>query len=148
MSGHPEGLEASVSGRRIAWGIAAAAVLANAAGYALDLYSGFGWFDRVLHFATTFALTHWLAVFVLRRVLADNGQHRLLLAIVITCAGVAAGAWWELLEWGYDHLVPGDAIKGKHDTMLDLVMDTGGALLASWMSLRVLRPARGGEGGV
>lgn len=148
MNGSATGMEASVSGRRIAWGLAAAAVLANAAGYALDLYVRFGWFDRVLHFATTLALTYWLAVFVLRRVLADNGQHRLLLAIVITCAGVAAGAWWELLEWGYDHLVPSDAIKGKHDTMLDLVMDTGGALLASWMSLRVLHPARGGEGGV
>ena len=142
------GMAASPDGRRIAWGLAAAAVLANAAGYALDLYSGFGWFDRVLHFATTLALTYWLAVFVLRRVLADDGQHRLLLALVITCVGVAAGAWWELLEWGYDQLAPGDAIKGKHDTMLDLVMDTGGALLASWMSLRVLHPARGSEGGV
>ena len=81
------------------------------------------------------------------RLLLRNGEQ-LLLAIVITCAGVAAGAWWELLEWGYDYIVPGDAIKGKHDTMLDLVMDTGGALLASWMSLRVLRPARGGGGGV
>ena len=147
MRGYPEGLEATPTGRRIAWGLAAVLTLVNVAGYVFDLYARYWWFDRVLHFATTLVLTYWLAVFVLRRVLADNGQHRLLLAIVITCAGVAAGAWWELLEWGYDHLVPGDAIKGKHDTMLDLVMDTGGALLASWMSLRVLRPARGGERG-
>lgn len=141
MSQDVPGMEASPDGRRIAWGLAAAAVLANAAGYALDLYTRFGWFDRVLHPATILALTYWLAVFVLRRVLTGAGQHRLLLAFVITCAGVAVGAWWEVAEWVFDQLVPGDVIKGKHDTMMDLVTDTAGAVGAALLSLRVLRPA-------
>jgi uncharacterized membrane protein YjdF len=134
------GLEASPAGRRIAWGLAAVAVLANIAGYALGLYIRYGWFDRVLHPATILALTYWLAVFALRRVLMDARQHRLLLAFVIACVGVAIGAWWEVAEWGYDQFVSGNVIKGKHDTIMDLMTDTAGALGAALMSLRVLRP--------
>ncbi len=145
MNKHMAGLEASPVARRIAWGLAAVAVLANIAGYALGLYTRFGWFDRVLHPATILALTYWLAVFVLRRVLTGAGQHRLLLAFVIACVGVAIGAWWEVAEWGYDQLVPGNVINGKHDTIMDLVTDTAGALGAALMSLRILRPAREGQ---
>ena len=143
MSGRPAGLEASPDGRRIAWGLAVVLTLANVAGYAFDLYARFWWFDRVLHAATILALTYWLAVFVLRRVLTGAGQHRLLLAFVVACVGVAIGAWWEVAEWGFDRVAPGDVIKGKYDTIIDLVMDTLGAALGAWMSLRVLRPARG-----
>ena len=143
MTAYVAGLESSPASRRIAWGLAAALLLANIAGYAFDLYTRFSWFDRVLHPATILALTYWLAVFVVRRVLTDAGRQRLLLAFVIACVGVAIGAWWEVAEWGYDQLVPGNAIKGKHDTILDLITDTAGALLAGLMSLRALRPARG-----
>lgn len=143
MNGHTAGLEASPASRWIAWGLATALLLANVAGYAFDLYTRFPWFDRVLHPATILALTYWLAVFVVRRVLTNAGQHRLLLAFVIACAGFAIGAWWEVAEWGYDQLVPGNSIKGKHDTILDLITDTAGAMTAGLMSLRALRPTRG-----
>ncbi len=98
MSGHPEGLEATPAGCRIAWGLAAVLALANVAGYAFDLYARFWWFDRVLHAATILAFTCWSAVFVLRWVLTGVGRHRLLLAAVIACVGVAVGAWWEVAE--------------------------------------------------
>lgn len=147
MSGPPGDLEATLTGRRIAWGLAVALALANVAGYAFDLYARFWWFDRVLHAATILALTYWSAVFVLRRVLADPGRHRLLLAATVACVGVAVGAWWEVAEWGFDQLMPGDVIKGKYDTIIDVVMDTIGAGAAGWMSLRALRPARR-DGGV
>lgn len=143
MSGHAAGLEATPDGRRIAWSLAAALTLANVAGYAFDLYARFWWFDRVLHAGTILALTYWSAVFVLRRVLTDAGQHRLLLAFVVACVGVAIGAWWEVAEWGFDRVAPGDVIKGKYDTIIDLVMDTLGAALGGWMSLRALRFAPG-----
>ena len=146
MSGHPEGLQATPAGRRIAWGLAAVLTFVNVAGYAFDLYARFWWFDRVLHAATILALTYWSAVFVLRRVLTGVGRQRLLLAAVIACVGVAVGAWWEVAEWGFDRVAPGDVIKGKYDTIIDLVMDTLGAALGAWMSLRALRPARGGGG--
>ena len=146
MSGRGEGSRADPAARRTAWGLAAVLALANAAGYALDLYARFWWFDRVLHAATILALTYWAAVIVLRRVLAGAGRHRLLLAATIACVGVAVGAWWEVAEWAFDQAFPGDVIKGKHDTIVDLVADTLGAALAAWMSLRALRPA-GAPGG-
>lgn len=135
------GLRATPAGRRIAWGLAAALALANAAGYAFDLYARFWWFDRVLHAATLLAVTYWAAVFVLRRVLTGIGRHRLVLAATIACVGVAVGAWWEVAEWAFDRVAPGDVIKGKYDTVIDVVMDTLGAALGAWMSLSALRPA-------
>ena len=143
MSGHPGtpavhaavGLRATPAGRRLAWGLAAVLVVANAAGYAFDLYGRLWWFDRVLHAATILALTYWAAVFVLRRVLTGVSRHRLLPAAVVACVGVAVGAWWEVAEWAFDEAFPGDVIKGKYDTVIDLVMDTLGAALAAWMSL-------------
>ena len=136
-------LEPTAWGRALAWTLAAVMLVANLAGYALDLYQRFWWFDRVLHAATILALTFWSAVFVLRRVMTDAGQHRLLLAFVVACVGVAIGAWWEVAEWGFDRVAPGDVIKGKYDTIIDLVMDTLGAALGAWMSLRALRPVSG-----
>ena len=147
MSGHAAGLEATPDGRRIAWALAVVLTLANIAGYAFDLYARFWWFDRVLHAATILALTFWSAVFVLRRVMTDAGQHRLLLAFVVACVGVAIGAWWEVAEWGFDRVAPGDVIKGKYDTIIDLVMDTLGAALGAWMSLHALRLVPGNSKG-
>ena len=50
-------METTPRGRAIAWLLAVALGAANAAGYALDLYARFWWFDRVLHACTIFALT-------------------------------------------------------------------------------------------
>jgi hypothetical protein len=147
MKEYAQGSAASPAGRRIAWGLAVAITLANIAGYAFDLYARFWWFDRVLHAATIFTLTYWFAVFVLPRVLSGAGQQGLLLAGVVICAGVAVGAWWEVAEWGFDQVAPGNVIKGKYDTVFDVVMDTVGAALAAWMGLRALQPgATRGDG--
>ncbi len=107
-------MEATAEGRRVAWFLAVALGVANAAGHVLDLHARFWWFGRILHACTVFALTFWLAV----------------------------GALWEVAEWGFDRIAPGDVIKGKHDTIIDIVMDTLGALLAGVASLNSLRSAR------
>lgn len=145
MSGRAQGLVTIPAGRRVAWILAISLTLANAAGYAFDLYARFWWFDRVLHAATILAPTYWIAMFGLRHVLAGTDRHRLLLATVITCVGVGLGAWWEVAEWGFDQVAPGNVIKGKDDT---IVMDTLGATLAAWASLCALRSAKapGGSG--
>ena len=67
-------MEATSAGRAAAWLLLAASGVANVAGYALDLYGRFWWFDRVLHAGTIFALTFWLALFVCGRALkGGNG---------------------------------------------------------------------------
>ena len=140
-------MEATSGGRAVAWLLLAALGAANAAGYALDLYGRFWWFDRVLHAATILAVTFWLALFVCRRALRGGDGRGALLVLLIAGVGVAAGAVWEVAEWLFDRIAPGDVIKGKDDTVIDIVMDTAGALLAGCASLAFLRPPEGTGGG-
>lgn len=82
----------------------------------------------------------------IRTVMAEAGHDSRKLArhmLLIACVGVTAGAWWKMTEWGFDQLKPGNMIKGKYNTVFDLIMDSRGAALAAWLSLKVLRPAPG-----
>ena len=135
------GLQPTQRGRVIAWVLAVVMLLANVAGYVFDLYQRFWWFDRVLHACTLFALTFWAAVFLCGKVLNDTVDHRLIRVLLIASVGVTVGAWWEVAEWGFDQVAPANVIKGKFDTILDLIMDSLGAVLAAWLSLKVMRPA-------
>ena len=56
---------------------------------------------------------------------------------------LAIGALREVAEWGFDRIAPGDVIKGKHDTIIDIVMGTIGALLAGAASLKFPEPEEG-----
>lgn len=134
-------MQSTQNGRAIAWVLTAVMLLANVAGYVFDLYQRFWWFDRILHACTLFALTFWAAVFLCGKVLNDTTGHRLIRVLLIASVGVAVGAWWEVAEWGFDQVMPADVIKGKFDTVLDLIMDSFGAVLAAWLSLKVMRPA-------
>ena len=113
------------------------AALLNGAGYAWDLYDAWALFDKVTHGYTLFALTLPLAFLTYGRSLTGLRLYRVQLVLVIASFGIAVGALWEVAEWAYDLVVPGDVIKGKADTIMDLIADTGGALLAAvlgtWM---------------
>ena len=124
--------------RTVAWVLASALTLANIAGYAFDLYAQFWWFDRILHAATLFAMTFWAAVFLCSKVLTPTRDHWLIRIAVIASLGIAVGALWEVAEWGFDQIMPANVIKGKHDTILDLIMDTAVSLLAAMLSLRMM----------
>jgi hypothetical protein len=41
-----------------------------------------------------------------------------------------------------DRIAPGDVIKGKYDTVIDIVMDTIGAVLAGLACLNFLNPSQ------
>jgi hypothetical protein len=134
-------MEATSGWRTVAWFLLVVLGVANIAGYALDLYARFWWFDRILHACTIFALTFWLGLFVCNRVLRGGPGRDALIVLMIASVGLAIGALWEVAEWGFDRIAPGDVIKGKHDTIIDIVMDTLGALLAGVASLNSLRSA-------
>ena len=148
MSSHPDAPPAAASSalyvtegtRTGAWILAIVMLLANIAGYAFDLYQRFWWFDRILHAATLFALTFWAAIFLCSKVLTPSLDRWLIRLTIISGLGIAVGALWEVAEWGFDQVMPGNVIKGKHDTILDIIMDTLGALLAAGLSLRLIRP--------
>lgn len=132
-------LEPTARGRVLAWTLAALTLAANIAGYALDLYQRFGWFDRVLHGCTILAITFWLGLFVFARSLHPRHGRDLVAMFLLACAGIALGALWEVAEWGADLVLPGDVIKGKNDTVLDLIMDTAGALVGAAFAISCLR---------
>lgn len=133
-------LQPTVRGRALARALAALALATNTAGYAFDLYHKFWWFDRVLHAGTILAMTFWLALFVCARSLHPRQGHRLLAVFLLACVGIALGALWEVAEWAADLVLPGDVIKGKNDTIIDLVMDTAGALAGAALATTCLRP--------
>ncbi len=133
--------QATTTGRVIAWILLTILSLVNVAGYVLDLYARFWWFDRILHACTIFAVTFWLALFMCNRVLRGGRGRDVLVVLMIASVGLAIGALWEVAEWAFDRIAPGDVIKGKHDTIIDIVMDTAGAVLAGLASLSFLKPS-------
>ena len=125
----------------IAWILLTILSLVNVAGYVLDLSARCWWLDRFRHGCTIFGVTFWLALFMCNRVLRGGCGRDVLVVLMIASVGLAIGALWEVAEWGFDRIAPGDVIKGKHDTIIDIVMDTAGAVLAGLASLPFLRPS-------
>lgn len=132
-------MHASSKGRIIAWTVLIGFGLANIAGYAFDLYHRFWWFDRALHSGTIFAITLWLALFVFAR--AIGGSRTGLAVLLVASVGLAIGALWEVAEWAFDQLAPGDVIKGKYDTVIDIIMDAIGSVLAGIATLSLTQPS-------
>jgi len=135
-------MEATSAGSIIAWTLLVSLSATNITGYAFDLYKQFWWFDRVLHACTILAATLWLALFVFSRALSKESGRCVLVVLLVASVGIALGALWEVAEWGFDQIAPGDVIKGKHDTLLDIVMDTAGAILAGIMAVKLSRSPR------
>ena len=104
------------------------------------ILSGTGWswdpepwanvYNEVNHFFTSFALTLSLGYLAFESVRALLRPHPLVFTLAIASFGVAIGAIWEIFEWAIDEIGTID------DTILDLALDTAGALvagaIASW----------------
>lgn len=128
--------------RAIVWGCVVVAALANIAGYLWNLYERISWFDEVLHAFTSFALTLPLALSLYGMVLSGAGSHPILFILTAASLGVAVGVLWEIAEWGYDQMVAGNVIKGKTDTMLDLIVDALGSVVAGIVSVGMVNAKR------
>lgn len=124
----------------VVWGFVVIAILVNIGGYALNLYDRFVWFDDVIHTYTSFAITLLLALLLYGDVLSGVRRSPLLLVLTVASLGIAIGALWEIAEWGYDQMVPENAILGKTDTMIDLILDSLGALTAGIVGIAMIKP--------
>jgi VanZ family protein len=124
--------------RIMVWGIFISAVVLSVVGIVANLYERLWWFDELTHFYSFFAISLLLATLLYGATLTGREEHPLLLILTIAALGLAMGALWEISEWLYDWMVPGNAIKGKQDTMVDLVVDTVGALVAGALAFRSL----------
>jgi VanZ family protein len=127
---------------KVAWSIAIVALLINIAGYAWNLYDRFWWYDEFLHFFTPLSLTLLIALYLASTVLIGVRDHTLLFILAAASLGIAVGVLWEVAEWAYDQLVPGNVILGKQDTINDLILDSLGALLAGWLSTKMIHTKR------
>ena len=127
------------AGRTTVWGLLAVAVLASGAGSAFDLYGKFWWYDEALHGYFSFALTLVLALYVYGALLTGRHRHKLLLVLTVAGLGLTCGALWEIAEWVYDQIVRPDAILGKTDTIVDLIVGALGAVAGALVGLRMLK---------
>jgi hypothetical protein len=96
------------------------------------------WYDGILHGYATFAYTLLFGLFAYGAVFGGAREHRLLLVLAIGSVGLALGELWEIAEWAYDQVRP-NVILGKFDTIVDLIMDTLGALAAALVCLKMLK---------
>lgn len=132
-------MHTSQRNQAIVWGCLIIATLANVAGYVWNLYDQIRLFDEILHGFTTFALTLPIALFLYQVVLIGARTRPLLFVLMVAGLGLAIGAVWEIAEWAYDQIVPGNVILGKNDTIIDLIVDTVGSVMAGIVSAGMIR---------
>ena len=130
---------ATRSQQALAWGLLVIGLLASGAGVVWNLYDKIFWYDEVVHGYNFFALALVVAVYTYGVVLTGADRHGMLLVFTVAGLGLALGALWEVAEWVYDQLVRPNVILPKTDTIIDLMVDTAGALLAGFVRLRMLR---------
>jgi VanZ family protein len=108
------------------------AALLNAGGW-VGLFYQPGPYDEITHAFTTFSITLALSFLVYLPMLNLFRHHRWLYILTIASFGIAIGALWEIFEW-----LTG-VINELDDTIVDLMMDTIGALAAATLSLWALQ---------
>ena len=108
------------------------AALLNAGGW-IGLFYQPGPYDEITHAFTTFSITLALSFIVYSSMLPIFRSHRRLYLLTIISFGIAIGALWEVFEWVTA------TINSLDDTIVDLIMDTIGAIAASLLSLRALQ---------
>lgn len=103
------------------------AALLNAAGWTWNVFR-IGPYDEIVHAYTSFAATLAFGFLVFETVRPRFADHGYLYALTIASFGLSLGALWEVVEWVFGVIGPID------DTVLDLVMDTIGAVGAAMVA--------------
>jgi hypothetical protein len=104
-------------------------------------YTIYWWWDVVLH--ATSAIAFGIIGFVILFILYKRGEvqaHPIWLALFSFSFAVMIGAVWEIFEFGMDQFFGLNMQKsGLIDTMWDLIVDSGGALIASLLGFLYLK---------
>lgn len=113
------------------------AALLNAGGWVWGLFYLPGPYDEITHAFTTFSVTLALSFLTYGALLTSFRSHRMLYVLAIASFGIAIGALWEITEWAIK------VINSIDDTIVDLIMDTIGAVMAALVSLWALQERTG-----
>jgi len=109
-------------------------------GSAVDLYYKYWWWDIVLHAGSgfLFGVVGFLAIFLLNE--SDRipvGLRPAFVCLFAVTFAVTAGVVWEIFEYVMDLIAPSLNMQtgesGVRDTMHDLIVDTGGAIVVAAM---------------
>lgn len=97
-----------------------------------NYYQNVEWYDNLVHLTTTFVITYFFAFLVNFTALREAKREPLVFLIAIVGLGIALGVFWEIFEWGFDQIIGLEMFKeeGIDDLIMDLIMDTIGAVLA------------------
>ena len=124
-----------------------------------DFYYKYWWWDSVLHGLGGIALG--FAGFLILYVLYKGGKFKAsprTIALFAFCFAIAMGTLWEIFEFGVDYFLGYNMQKARYlgtpemcntwlgvrDTMLDLILDATGALIASIIGYVYLKKKGGG----
>ncbi|MGN8049947.1 hypothetical protein ACTJKO_09680 [Curtobacterium sp. 22159] len=116
----------------------------------LEWYTTVFLWDKLIHVLLTGLLAAVLYVIGsdVGAVPAAPDGHRVVVAVLAVCAGLAVGATWEMGEWLGHNFVDSSIFVGYDDTIGDLAADGFGGLLAGfglpWLAARreVVRAGR------
>lgn len=86
-------------------------------------------------------MTFWGIVFLVAPTIRPDHARPIVVFCLLASTGIAIGALWEIVEWGFDLYTVVDSIKGKYDTILDIIMDAIGSALATAAVMTVLTTA-------
>lgn len=118
-------------------------------GSALDFYYHFWWWDLLLHTASGFLLgiIGFVVLFVLNQTdRLPAGIKPAFLAFFGVTFAVTLGVAWEIFEFAVDRLWPHLDMQstdtGVVDTMVDLIVDTIGAIIVALMGYAYLKTGR------
>jgi hypothetical protein len=113
----------------------------------LGLYYSLTWFDKVLHLSNSvlIGMIGFLAIYVLH-LTGDRGFHPWLDAVAILLVTLGIGALWEISEYFVDQVFSRTSqgspnMNPLDDTMIDLILDGLGALIAAIIGPRYIRRA-------
>jgi len=116
-----------------------------------DFYARFWWWDLALHGASgvLLGLFGFLFVYLVNEnELVDVSMRPIFVALFAFFFAVGIGALWEIFEFAMDQLFGMNMQKpmfgdpsGLTDTMWDLIVDTLGAALMSWLGYLYMRRA-------
>jgi len=104
-------------------------------GNALRLFEDINWWDNLVHFVVPMSGVPALYVLSLRLGLVPDlaeevrPRHRLGLILFAGMAGLSIGALYEIYEYVAVHWLDANLAIGYSDTIADLALDAGGALL-------------------
>jgi hypothetical protein len=119
------------------------AAILNAAGYAWNLFGAPGPWDEITHGFTIGTITLGIGYLIATRRARVFRDHRVLLAVMVTCIGIASGAWWEVVEFLLDKLPAVQVINPLGDTISDIAVDSAGSILAALISAWILTAPSG-----